>query len=173
MDSLDAIAKENKDGAPKPVPHSWAESDRFVPRVFVRPAQRFMEAEAAGGVAMLITAVIAIVWANSPWQGSYESLWGTHIGISVGEAFHLDESLRLWVNEGLMAIFFFVMALEIKREAVRGEPERSPSRRDAGDRSCRGDGRARGHLPGRSTQVGPAPTAGGSPWRPTSPLPWA
>jgi NhaA family Na+:H+ antiporter len=80
-----------------------------------------MHFEAAGGVVMLGAAVVAIVWANSPWQGGYEALWETDIDLSIGDLIHLDESLRLWVNEGLMAVFFFVMALEIKREAVHGE----------------------------------------------------
>ena len=92
-----------------------------MPRVFVRPALRFMHLEAAGGVVMLVAAVVALVWANSPVQGSYASLWETPVDLSIGGLLHIEESLRMWVNEGLMAIFFFVMALEIKREAVHGE----------------------------------------------------
>ncbi|MEL7206707.1 MAG: Na+/H+ antiporter NhaA, partial [Actinomycetota bacterium] len=125
MDTVDEAPDQEGDDtptpAPVPVPATWSGSDRFVPRVFVRPAQRFMATEAAGGVVMLIAAAVALVWANSPWQGGYEALWETHVEIYIGDLLHLDESLRLWVNEGLMALFFFVMALEIKREAVHGE----------------------------------------------------
>jgi NhaA family Na+:H+ antiporter len=101
--------------------HTWAESDRFVPRAFVRPAQRFMQIEAAGGMVMLVAAVVAIVWANSPWKAGYETLWETHLGISLGGLAHVDLPLRDWVNDALMAIFFFVVGLEIKRELVVGE----------------------------------------------------
>ena len=55
MDAINEAAKTATDDAPRPVPHTWSGSDRFVPRVFVRPAQRFMHAEAAGGVVMLIS----------------------------------------------------------------------------------------------------------------------
>jgi NhaA family Na+:H+ antiporter len=121
VDAIDEAADRADEDAPTRVPHTWSRSDRFVPRVFVRPAQRFMVLEASGGVFMLLTAVVALIWANSPWQGGYEALWNTHIDISIGDLLHLDENLREWVNEGLMAIFFFVMALEIKREATLGE----------------------------------------------------
>jgi NhaA family Na+:H+ antiporter len=69
MDTTDPDAGLDSSPTPKPVPHTWATSDGFVPRVFVRPALRFMHLEAAGGVVMLISAVIALVWANSPVQG--------------------------------------------------------------------------------------------------------
>jgi len=101
--------------------HAWSESDRFVPRVFVRPLQRFMEIEAAGGAIMMVAAVMAMVWANSPWQAGYEALWETRLDLGLGELVHVDLTLRQWVNDGLMTIFFFVVGLEIKRELVVGE----------------------------------------------------
>jgi NhaA family Na+:H+ antiporter len=101
--------------------HTWAESDRFVPRAFVRPVQRFMQVEAAGGAVMLVAAVVAIAWANSPWKGGYEALWETRLEIALGHLGHVDLVLRDWVNDALMAIFFFVVGLEIKRELVLGE----------------------------------------------------
>jgi NhaA family Na+:H+ antiporter len=121
VEAIDDAADQDRPDAPTRVPHTWASSEGFVPRVFVRPAVRFMHLEAAGGVVMLATAVVALLWANSPWQAGYEALWETPVDLSIGDLIHLDESLRLWVNEGLMAIFFFVMALEIKREVVHGE----------------------------------------------------
>ena len=104
-----------------PVQHSWRESDRFVPRAFVRPALRFMQVEAAGGAVMLIAAIVALLWANSPWKAGYETLWETPLNIALGDLAHIDLSLRDWVNDGLMAIFFLVVGLEIKRELVAGE----------------------------------------------------
>ena len=103
------------------VRHSWRESDRFVPRTFVRPALRFMAVEAAGGTVMLIAAIVALVWANSPWRGGYEALWETPLQIALGDVADIDLTLRDWVNDGLMAIFFLVVGLEIKRELVTGE----------------------------------------------------
>ncbi len=70
---------------------------------------------------MLVAAtVIALVWANSPWKESYFDLWHTHLSITLG-SHSIDLDLQEWVNEALMAIFFFVVGLEIKRELVEGE----------------------------------------------------
>ena len=77
--------------------------------------REFLHDEAVGGVALLIGAVAALVWANvSP--GGYESFWHTSADVA---GLHLD--LRHWINDGLMAVFFFVVGLEIKRELVTGE----------------------------------------------------
>ena len=65
--------------------------------------------------------MIALLWANSPWGASYLALWETKIGFSVGEAFELKLSLGHWVNDGFMAIFFFMVGMEIKREMAYGE----------------------------------------------------
>ncbi|MBW3659060.1 MAG: Na+/H+ antiporter NhaA [Actinobacteria bacterium] len=83
-----------------------------------------MRAEAAGGVLMLLAAVVAIIWANSGAGDSYFGLFGTTIEIAVGDFsfHHLSElTVREWINDGLMALFFFVVGLEIKRELVVGE----------------------------------------------------
>lgn len=104
------------------VRHVWSASERFVPRVFVRPAQEFIQIEAAGGIVMLIAAVVALIWANSPWNGGYEALWGTRITIEVGGLIQLDHlTLRDWISDAGMVLFFFVVGLEIKRELVLGE----------------------------------------------------
>lgn len=99
---------------------TWLHSDRYVPSRFVRPALRFTEIEAAGGIVLLLAAVAAVIWANSPWAASYTALWDIHLEISFG-AFHFDESLHELVNDGLMTIFFFIVGMEIKRELVKGE----------------------------------------------------
>jgi NhaA family Na+:H+ antiporter len=85
-----------------------------------RPVREFLDTESAGGVVLLVGAVVALVWANSPWQHSYRALWETEVALETGR-FVLSESLRDWVNDGLMALFFFVVGLEIKRELVQGE----------------------------------------------------
>jgi NhaA family Na+:H+ antiporter len=80
----------------------------------------FLATEAAAGVLLVVASVVALVWANSPWQEGYHSLWHTVAELRVGRhALHLD--LREWVNEAGMAIFFLVVALEVKRELVHGE----------------------------------------------------
>ncbi|MBI3257632.1 MAG: Na+/H+ antiporter NhaA [Actinobacteria bacterium] len=104
------------------VRHVWSASERFVPRVFVRPAQEFIQIEAAGGIVMLAAGVVALIWANSPWSGGYHSLWGTHVNVEIGSLVQLDHlTLRDWISDAAMAVFFFVVGLEIKRELVLGE----------------------------------------------------
>ncbi|MEX2658118.1 MAG: Na+/H+ antiporter NhaA, partial [Acidimicrobiales bacterium] len=94
-------------------------SDRRVPRSVLRPIARFCRTEVAGGAVLVIAAVVALVWANSPWSSGYEHLWETELGLEIGGwSFH--HSLHHWVNDGLMAIFFAVVGLEIKRELVHG-----------------------------------------------------
>jgi len=84
------------------------------------PVEHFLEIEAASGVLLLITAVVALLWANSPWRQSYAALWHTPIGLRVGPlAFERD--LHFWINDGAMTIFFFVVGLEIRREMHHGE----------------------------------------------------
>ncbi len=99
---------------------TWIHSDRFIPRRFVQPARRFTEVEASSGIVLLVAAVVALVWANSAAWESYVALWDTHFLVEFGPL-HLEESLRDLVNDGLMAVFFFVVGLEIKREMVLGE----------------------------------------------------
>ena len=82
--------------------------------------RRFIRVESASGVVLLIAAVAALIWANAPFGESYEEFWTTAVNLNVG-SFHLDETLRGVVNDGLMAIFFFVVGLEIKRELVAGD----------------------------------------------------
>ncbi len=99
---------------------TWVYSDGTVPTRFVRPLLRFTHIEAAGGGVLLVAAILAVVWANAPFGESYTTFWETHLLIELGP-FHLEESLKHFVNDGLMAIFFFVVGLEIKRELVVGE----------------------------------------------------
>ena len=89
-------------------------------REILRPIQRFMQVEASGGAVLLFATVAALIWANSPWSDTYFDLWRSTIVIDTG-LFRIEEDLQHWVNDALMAIFFFVVGLEIKRELVHGE----------------------------------------------------
>jgi NhaA family Na+:H+ antiporter len=82
--------------------------------------REFIHDEAFGGILLLICALVALIWANSPWDGYYDDLWHAEVRLGTSH-FHLTESLLHWVNDGLMAIFFFVVGLEIKREVLEGE----------------------------------------------------
>ncbi len=93
----------------------------LVERNIVLPAQRFIHTETIGAAVLLLAAAIALAWANSPWSDSYARLWeDTHLSFDLG-FLAIDESLRHWVNDGLMTIFFFVVGLEVKRELADGE----------------------------------------------------
>jgi NhaA family Na+:H+ antiporter len=86
----------------------------------MRPFQLFAQQQASGGLVLLGCAVLALAWANSPWARVYEQMLGVPLGISLGEQV-LILDLRHWINDGLMAIFFFSVGLEIKREFLVGE----------------------------------------------------
>ncbi len=82
--------------------------------------REFLRLESASGILLLIAAVLAMIVENSAAKPLYDALLGTPVQISVGE-FEIAKPLLLWVNDGLMAIFFFLVGLELKREIVQGE----------------------------------------------------
>ena len=84
------------------------------------PFQKFVKIESFSGYLLLGTTLIALIWANSGWGQLYQSLWSFELGIE-SEKFYLVKPLILWINDGLMAIFFFLIGLEIKRELLIGE----------------------------------------------------
>ena len=84
------------------------------------PFRAFAQKESSGGILLLISTVIALVWANSRWGDSYSAFWHLHLSVHLGD-FSLSESLHGWINDGLMAMFFFVVGLELKREMIAGE----------------------------------------------------
>lgn len=86
----------------------------------VRPFQEFADRQSSGGVLLIVATVVALVWANSPWGESYASLWASELTVGLGD-FSLSKDLTLWINDGLMAVFFLVVGLEIKREILVGE----------------------------------------------------
>lgn len=85
-----------------------------------RPFQEFFSKEAVSGILLILSTVVALVWANSAFTTYYTTLWQTVVSVGVGAA-SISKPLLLWVNDGLMAIFFFVIGLEIKRELLNGE----------------------------------------------------
>jgi Na+/H+ antiporter NhaA len=89
-------------------------------RNLAAPVRNFLNTETVGAVAMLGAAIAALVWANSPWPHSYESVWTTKLSITLG-GHGISADLRQWVNEGLMTLFFLVVGLEAKRELDLGE----------------------------------------------------
>jgi len=80
----------------------------------------FLRIKAASGAVLLICALVALALSNSPWADPYEQFWHLRIGIEVGDLVYA-RSLRHWINDALMALFFFVVALEVKRELAIGE----------------------------------------------------
>jgi NhaA family Na+:H+ antiporter len=87
---------------------------------FTRPFARFLKIQSATGVMLLSATVIALSLANSPWADAVAALWERPLGLSLGDAVY-SRSVRDWINDGLMTLFFFVVALELKRELVHGE----------------------------------------------------
>jgi NhaA family Na+:H+ antiporter len=95
---------------------SWSEASRIA---------AVLRRETVGGALLLVAAAIALVWANSPWAAAYETIRDTRVGPA---SLHLDLPLGTWAADGLLAIFFFVAGLELKREFVAGdlrEPRRA------------------------------------------------
>lgn len=82
-------------------------------------AAGFAARAASGGLVLLLSTLVALLWANSPWGDTYVQLWQTPIAVSVGGR-TLEAHLLAWVNDGLMAVFFLVVGLEIKRELTVG-----------------------------------------------------
>jgi NhaA family Na+:H+ antiporter len=91
----------------------------FVDRL-TKPFVRFLHIESAGGAILLLFTVAALVLSNSPWADSFKHAWETQLGLQVG-SLEFARSLREWINDGLMTLFFFLVALELKRELVLGE----------------------------------------------------
>jgi NhaA family Na+:H+ antiporter len=96
-----------------------AEREEYIDSVWVKVSP-FLHNPAIAGIALMFTTIVALVWANSPWAHSYEVVWHTPLSIAIG-GFTLEYSLQHWINDLLMAFFFFVVGLEIKREIIAGE----------------------------------------------------
>ncbi len=86
----------------------------------IYPLADFLRQEALSGLIVIACIIAALAWANGPWSASYHSLWNTHVSLGVNEH-QLSMTLRHWVNDVLMALFFFVIGLELKREIAEGD----------------------------------------------------
>ena len=85
-----------------------------------RPFQIFAKNKVSGAILLMVATVAALIWANSPWASSYHGILHGHVTIEAF-GFGVDKPLHVWINDGLMAVFFFVVGLEIKREVLAGE----------------------------------------------------
>ncbi len=86
----------------------------------VKPFKVFAANKISGAILLVSATVAALIWANSPWGDSYRALWQQPVTVGVAD-FVLSKPLLLWINDGLMAMFFFLVGLEIKREVLAGE----------------------------------------------------
>ena len=103
-----------------PPQHADPPAPDGLPARSIRRLRDFLRLEASAGILLVGAAVLALIWANSPWSETYFDLWGTSAEIGVGD--HVIElNLREWVNDLGMVLFFFVVGLEIKREIAHGE----------------------------------------------------
>lgn len=89
----------------------------------ISPFQAFAQSGSMGGILLILAALAAFIWANSPWAENYTRLLGEYLSLNLG-TWSLNLSLSHWVNDGLMAIFFLMVGLELKRELVTGELSR-------------------------------------------------
>src|ERR671915_1276604 len=105
--------------APATEPGPDTDAPQLIERVLA-PFQRFTRTESSSGLVLLACTAVALVWANSPWAGSYEHLWETELTLSLGP-WSTRSTLHHLINDGLMVVFFFLVGLEIKREFLAGE----------------------------------------------------
>jgi NhaA family Na+:H+ antiporter len=87
----------------------------------INPVGRFIGKSTTGGIVLFVSAMLAIFIANSPWADWYHHIWEHRFGFAINDSIYLDKSLHHWINDGLMAVFFFVVGLELKREIIGGE----------------------------------------------------
>jgi NhaA family Na+:H+ antiporter len=116
------LSTGSEDGARSdhpPPPGSWPAA-RAAAKRLLSPVEAFLSIEASSGILLLAAAVVALVWANSPWRSTYDALLHTPIGLRVG-GLAFERDVHFWINDGLMVVFFFVVGLEIKRELHSGE----------------------------------------------------
>lgn len=88
---------------------------------FINPLKEFISNSVMGGIVLFIAAVIAVIMANSPWSEWYLDLWKYKVAINLNGNTFLNYDIQHWINDGLVAVFFFVLGLELKREMVAGQ----------------------------------------------------
>src|SRR5215813_6434864 len=90
--------------------------ESLITRALVLPIQEFIHIQGISSVVLLGAAMVALIWANSPWQESYHHVWEMELQLS-----RIQLPVHAWINDALMAIFFFLVGMEIKHEIVHGE----------------------------------------------------
>jgi Na+:H+ antiporter, NhaA family len=135
-----------------------------------RWVEQILESESKGGFLLFFAALLAFFLANSPWAASYFALKEVPVGLRIGE-FALEKPLVLWVNDLLMALFFLLVGLELKRELLVGEL-REVRRAGLALSAALGGWRSPLAFTSFSTPRGPRPGVGVSPWPRTSPSLW-
>ncbi len=91
-----------------------------VDKWIINPMRRFLNNSTMSGIVLFSSAFLAMILANSPWSEAFHHIWETKFFIGFGD-FQINKSLHHWINDGLMAVFFFVVGLELKREIIAGE----------------------------------------------------
>ncbi len=92
----------------------------MIDKIFITPFQKFIKTESTAGILLFAATILALLWANSEYSATYEGIWQYELGFSFNN-FELKKPLILWINDGLMSIFFFLIGLELKRELLVGE----------------------------------------------------
>jgi Na+:H+ antiporter, NhaA family len=110
--------KRSSVDVPRRFARPWMHSERPIPRRAIQPLERFLRDEAGSGTLLLAAALVALAWINVD-ASSYESLWTTSVSVELG-SLSISEDLRHLVNDLLMAVFFYVVTLEVKREVLFG-----------------------------------------------------
>ncbi|HEY8925558.1 MAG TPA: Na+/H+ antiporter NhaA [Polyangia bacterium] len=100
-------------------PGSWAPARRLARRALA-PVEKFLAIETSSGILLLASALVALIWANSPWRDLYRALWHTPFGLRAGPL-SFEANLHFLINDGLMTVFFFVVGLEIRAEMHNGQ----------------------------------------------------
>lgn len=113
-----------QDGKPPDDDLTWIGRDSVLARLLARPLLRFLHIEASGGILLLVATAAALIWVNSPGGESYFDFWHTPVYLTLGNITIFDRDLHALVNDAFMALFFFVVGLEIKREIVTGRLSR-------------------------------------------------
>jgi NhaA family Na+:H+ antiporter len=114
-----AGSNNSQSSNPSVPPGASVAARKGIKQIFA-PVERFLAIEASSGIVLMISAGLALAWANSPWRVSYEGLWDVLIGARLG-SFVFERDLHFWINDGLMTVFFFLVGLEIRREIHAGE----------------------------------------------------
>ncbi len=121
---LDELIEPGRDVAEHAVKKA-VEPVKSVASGAARGLDRFRQIEASGGIALILAAIVSMIAANSQWSTAIAALLHTHLRIEFGQT-GIDRSLLHWVNDGLMAIFFFLAGLELKRELLTGHMRSLP-----------------------------------------------